>query len=161
MPFRAISFRSIPCHAIRANVDHTVHLKSTRPVQSIAPSKFAVLPFWNWQGMIKATCLVLHHHICEGCLMSWPIDSRFNIFNDPPGMDAGHKNVAHRSRNARSAHGRREPWGVTPREDQPPPSYAEVTNDRNHQAHCYPCLSSQPFVCRYDAFGVVDRGTNV
>ncbi|CAM9639576.1 unnamed protein product, partial [Ectocarpus sp. 12 AP-2014] len=39
------------------------------------------------QAMIKVTSLVLHHHISEGCAMSWPIDPRFNIFNDPPGME--------------------------------------------------------------------------
>lgn len=83
------------------------------------------------QGMIKATCLVLHHHICEGCAMSWPIHARFNIFNDPPGMEFSRRPpanglAARQSGAMRMGRVGGESWGARGQQGRPPPSYAEV-----------------------------------
>lgn len=83
--------------------------------------------------MIKVTSLVLHHHIAEGCAMSWPIDPRFNIFNDPPGMEVGGRGGTGGSggfretgRAARNGGGEGE-WGPRGLADRlGAPSYAEV-----------------------------------
>lgn len=82
--------------------------------------------------MIKATCLVLHHHICEGCAMSWPIDPLFNIFNDPAGMEAANRSSANGG-GVREIGGRMRVsqegmhgWGGRRHQERPPPSYAEV-----------------------------------
>lgn len=85
---------------------------------------------WIRQGMIKATSVVLHHHICEGCAMSWPIDPRFNIFNDPPGMEGSRKKPANglAARDGSGFHmrcGGGDGWRRGQME-RPPPSYAEV-----------------------------------
>lgn len=86
------------------------------------------------QGMIKATCLALHHHICEGCLMAWPIDSRFDIFNDPPGMEARGKNPANFGgassgggmQDLERAHMLPSGWEGRGQKELPPPSYEKV-----------------------------------
>lgn len=86
--------------------------------------------------MIKVTSLVLHHHIAEGCAMSWPIDPRFNIFNDPPGMEVGSKGGAgaggggagfHETGRAAGNGGGEGGWGPRgPVERLGAPTYAEV-----------------------------------
>lgn len=82
--------------------------------------------------MIKVTSLVLHHHIAEGCAMSWPIDPRFNIFNDPPGMEVGSKAAGggagfHETGRAAGTGGGEGGWGSRGQTERVgTPSYAEV-----------------------------------
>lgn len=92
--------------------------------------------------MIKVTSLVLHHHIAEGCAMSWPIDPRFNIFNDPPGMEVSGKGGSGVS-NASGFQvmtvgvagggggGGEGGWGARGPPERPPPSYAEVRRKKS------------------------------
>lgn len=90
------------------------------------------------QAMIKVTSLVLHHHIAEGCAMSWPIDPRFNIFNDPPGMEVGSSSSSKGGGGVANGSGFQEVvvgvaggggeggWGPRGAPERPSPSYAEV-----------------------------------
>lgn len=62
--------------------------------------------------------------------MSWPIDARFNIFNDPPGMDGGQVHHAHASGDGqggvrRNGHCRGGDEGRS-QKGLPPPTHEEV-----------------------------------
>lgn len=66
--------------------------------------------------------------------MSWPIDPRFNIFNDPPGMEVcsnsssnGGRGVANGGGGLHAVgRGGEGGWGSRGSLERPPPSYAEV-----------------------------------
>lgn len=104
--------------------------------------------------MIKVTSLVLHHHISEGCAMSWPIDPRFNIFNDPPGMEVGSKGSSNggapRSMHSAAWGGEGGGWGARGSPQRSPPSYAEVIcSPRGSKPISAPWYGCRCFGCPY------------
>ncbi|CAM9226548.1 unnamed protein product [Scytosiphon promiscuus] len=131
-------FRTVPYMDMDILHKHNKHLNCQRPAKiplkrrnsSSSVELCLVIDDLDVQAMIKVTSLVLHHHISEGCAMSWPIDPRFNIFNDPPGMEVGSKGGsnggASRSSHSAAWGGEGGGWGARGSSQRSPPSYAEV-----------------------------------